>query len=367
VFDAARPPYDALRLGVRALTELTRVAPVVVVCGNHDSPALLMAMHELAGMADQRRLWLATVPQVITIPGLDDLAIACLPFMPPSAVVDLATTRAAKFEGTYADEIRRRTSTLLDEAEAKAGSRGIVVYAAHLHVHGAKPSKSERRITVGDDYATHVDSLGRAMYSAFGHIHDPQLLPGGTVTGRYAGSIVPIDYGEATQAKHSVLVELGADIRVTELPLPSGRPLLLFNGTLDELEARAAGGGFDGTILKARVVSDDPVLDLADRLAAWSPGCAVFDLVNAVSRRRVRAIGATDRPEAEPTLDELFREWRGSAARTDARSAPDDAVVELFRESLSGGDGTVPDLGVTASITRAQTALDELTAAARQR
>ncbi len=366
VFDSPRPPYDALRLGVRALTRLTRVAPVVVVSGNHDSPALLLALHELSGMAEPRRLWLAAGPEVVTIPGMDGLAVACMPFVPPTAVVDLAATAAAKFEGTYADGIRRLNSTLLDEAETRAGARGIVVYAAHLHVHGAKPSRSERRITVGDDYATHVDTLGRAMYAAFGHIHDPQLLPGGTVTGRYAGSIVPIDYGEATQAKHSVLVELGDDVGITEIPLPGGRPLVQFGGTVDELEARAAGGALDGTILKARVVSDDPILDLADRLASWSPRCTVFDLVNAVNRRPVRAISTTETADAEPALDELFREWRSTAARADARRGPDDAVVDLFRQSLAGGDGTVPDLGVTAVMVEAQSALDALAAAGRQ-
>ena len=367
VFDSPRPHHDALRLGVRALTQLARVAPVVVLAGNHDSPLLLRALHDLSGMARPRRLWLAAGPEVITVPGLDGVAVSCMPFVPPTAVVDLATTDAAKFEGTYADGVRRLTSTLLDEAEARAGSRGIIVHTAHLHVHGAKPSRSERRITVGDDYATHVDTLGRAMYAAFGHIHDPQLLPGGTVSGRYAGSIVPIDYGEATQGKQSVLVELGDDIKITEVELPSGRPLVQFAGTVDELQIKAEGGALDGAILKARVVSDDPILDLADRLAAWSPECAVFDLVNAVKRRPVRAIPTAAGPEAEPALDELFREWRAAAARADATRAPEDTVVELFRESLAGGDATVPDLGVTPALARGQAALDALAADAGQR
>lgn len=361
VFDAARPGHDALRVGVKALAHLADVAPVVVVTGNHDSAALLGAVHDMAGMAQPRRLWLVTEPSVVTVPGMDGVAVACMPFLAPTTVVDLASTDAEKFEGSYADGVRALASRLLDEAQSKAGSRGIVVYAAHLHVHGARPSRSERRITVGDDYATHVDVLGGAMYSALGHIHDPQLLPGGTVTGRYAGSIVPIDFGEATQAKHSVVADLGDDVVVREVPLPRGRPLVQFQGTVDELEARAAGGALDGALLKARVVSDDPILDLADLVSSWSPGCAVFDLVNTVNRSAVRPIRASAAGESEPGLEELFADWRRSAAaRVDAKRAPEAAVADLLRHALAARDGALPQLGVTGAVADAQAALAAL-------
>lgn len=168
-----------------------------------------------------------------------------------------------RLEGAYADGVRQLNTHLLGQAQEIAGTRGIVLYCAHLHVNGARPSRSERTITIGEDYATHVDSLRGAMYSAFGHIHDPQLLPGGIVTGRYAGSLVPLDFSERCQTKHTVVVELGDTVRIEERDLPVGRPLVQFDGTVDELEARAREGTFDGTILKGRVHSTDPVLDLA--------------------------------------------------------------------------------------------------------
>ena len=36
LFDASRPAYEALEVGVQALGRLAEIAPTVVVCGNHE-------------------------------------------------------------------------------------------------------------------------------------------------------------------------------------------------------------------------------------------------------------------------------------------------------------------------------------------
>ena len=360
LFDASRPPYDALRTGVRALTRLARTAPTVVLAGNHDSPALFAALHDLVD-GPERRLWFVSQPGVLTIPGVDDLALTCMPYLPPTGVVDLATTEAQRFEGSYADAVRALTGSLLDEAAARVGRRGIVVHTAHLHVHGARPGRSERRITVGEDVATHVDGLDRAMYAAFGHIHDPQLLPGGTVTGRYAGSLIPIDFGEATQDKRVLVVDLGDDVVIDEHLLPTGRRLVDVHGSVEDLDARAADGALDDALLRGRITSDDPVLDLADRVVAASPGCAIFDLVNVVRDRAVAAVDEREDPRAEPPLPDLLREWRASAATAAARTAPTDAVVELFDTALQTTTRG-SELGVADVLAEATSALEGLRA-----
>ena len=242
------------------------------------------------------------------------------------------------------------------------GTRGIVLYAAHLHVQGARPGKSERRITVGEDYATHVEGLQRALYCAFGHIHDPQLLPGGTAQGRYAGSLIPLDFGERRQAKQAVLVTIGDGVQVETHDLPGGRPLTDFAGTLADMERRAAHGRLDGCILKARVVSDDPIPDLADRLAEWSPQCVVFELINTVTNQRDKEIEDSGNGRPEPGLDKLFIEWRTAAAQ--GIKAPHAAVRTLFAQALSGvGQDTVPgDFGADEIRSQAEQTLEALAA-----
>ena len=363
LFDASRPPYEALQLGVRALGRLAKVAPTVVTAGNHDSSMLFRVIDDLAGAATPRRLWLVTTPQVLTFPKIADAptSVACVPFIPPGAIAHYATDDPSRFEGNYADGVKTLNQRLLDEAHEQAGSRGIVLYAAHLHVQGARPGKSERRITVGEDYATHVEGLQRALYCAFGHIHDPQLLPGGTAQGRYAGSLIPLDFGEGRQAKHAVLATIGDGVEVDTHDLPGGRPLTEFAGTLAELETRAANGGLDGCILKARVVSDDPIFDLADRLEEWSPRCDVFELINPITNQPVKAIDPASEGNAEPALDELFMEWRNTAAR--GVKAPHDAVNTLFAQALgSAGQQAAADFGLTPLKCSAQETLDRLAA-----
>ena len=361
LFDAYRPPYPALRLGVTALQRLAQIAPTVVISGNHDSGALFDVLDKMAGMASPRRLWFVTSPGVLEFDDLAEVpvALACVPFIPPGAITDYATGDASRFEGDYADGIRNLNDHVIGGAREVAGPHGIVLYTAHLHVDGARPGNSERRFTVGEDHATHTKGLHRALYCAFGHIHDPQQLPG-SARGRYAGSLIPLDYGESAQTKHAVVVTIGDDVQVGERELPPGRPLERFAGTLCELEARAADGALDGCFLKAVVKSDDPIPDLADRVAEWSPECAIFNLVNEVANRPVKPISGREHGE-EPSIEDLFVEWRSTAATAKATKAPHDTVLALFRGSVAGSrDEDGPDFGVTELTMRAEAVLAAL-------
>lgn len=374
LFDAYRPPYDAMRLGVRALNQLADVAPTLVVRGNHDSPELFHVINELAGTGTGRssRLRLVVQPEVVEYREIAEqpVAVACVPFIPIGAIVDYASAEHERFEGDYADGIRAINRRLLADAEERVGSDGIILYAAHLHLHNAKPGNSERRLTVGDDYAAHPDGLDQALYCAFGHIHDPQLLPGGTAMGHYAGSLIPLDFGEATQKKNVVVVRIDDDgVQSDPRPLPTiGRRLRQFSGTLDQLEEEAQDGGLDGVILKARVESEEPIPNLADQLAEWSPECAVFNVFNDVANRRAKPISDDDGDAGEePPMEELFMEWRGSAATAGQRNAPHETVRDLFAQARGTvGHEEEYDFGATSLAARADETLAALAAERRE-
>ena len=260
------------------------------------------------------------------------MALACVPFVPPTAIADVARGDLATFEGTYADGIASLNGALLDEAESHRRPAAASCSTPPICTSTA-PCPAGRRSASASATTTPPTRRGCTgpLYGAFGHIHDPQLLPGGTVTGRYAGSLIPIDFGEQDQIKQAVVVDIGRDVVVRSVALPGGRPLTRVDGDLDTLLGRAADGGLDGHLLEARVLSDDPIPDLVDQLLAASPHCDVFDLVNVVGQPG-RASRSTPTAVAgeEPSLGDLFAEWRSTAANVGQREAPDDAVAALF-------------------------------------
>ncbi len=348
LFDSFRPAWEVLRVGMHALQRLSNVATTLVVSGNHDSPQLFRVLDEVVGTARGRPLRFVYQAGVQHLPQLADkpVAVACVPFVRPGAVVDWASEDISLFAGSYSDGIRNLNEALLTEAEEIAGRDGYIFYAAHLHVHGARPGRSERMLTVGEDYATNPEGLHRALYAAFGHIHDAQLIPGGVKNGQYAGSLIHLDFGEKKDRKKTFIVTTEPHVHVQGVDLPRGRPLYEFDGSLTELEEVAREGGLDGCILKARVESDVPITDLADRLESWSPGCFPFNVFNHVPGYGAQAID--ERVEEEDSaLPELFLEWRQTAAGK--VNAPHDAVKELFDRALTAaGEGRQDDFDVTA-------------------
>src|SRR5437667_74230 len=112
VFDGLRPGYAEMTFAVEALEELAAVAPVVVLAGNHDSPALFRLFDRLQG-PDPRIRFVDRVrpPQeggVLDLPGADGEVVrsAFLPVVHANRMVgrfEDATTWAA----TYSARIQR--------------------------------------------------------------------------------------------------------------------------------------------------------------------------------------------------------------------------------------------------------------------
>ena len=76
VFDVLRPAYQDLQWGVDALRELAGIAPTVVLCGNHDSPALFTLLDRLLGPDSRLRFVSRALPPemggVLELPGPGD-------------------------------------------------------------------------------------------------------------------------------------------------------------------------------------------------------------------------------------------------------------------------------------------------------
>ena len=194
LFDVVRPAYPDMARGISALQELAVTAPVVVICGNHDSPALFDVFGQLLGPRSPIRfVSRARTPDqggILSFPaaGDDVIRLAPLPFVHANRMLD-GFEEPGTWAALYADRIHRVEEVLARGlSDGFDNRRDVAIFAAHLYVGGAVLSGSERRIQVGENYATHLSHLPVVTYAAFGHIHKPQPLPGSLINGCYAGS-----------------------------------------------------------------------------------------------------------------------------------------------------------------------------------
>ncbi|MBF6216191.1 exonuclease SbcCD subunit D [Nocardia puris] len=319
LFDGSRPSLDDLRLASETLRRLGRIAPTVVVAGNHDTrPVLTFLQYVLdaAGHTPDHRVRFVTDtgsggPMVAEYPAADGehtIRIGALAYLHPNRFTyDLADPGTATT--SFAQQMRHVQGEVYRRLGAGRGPRDILVYAAHLFVEGATPSHSERPISLRSDYAVPAARLPLVDYGALGHIHKPQRIDSVGFPAHYAGSPLQLDFGETKDTKSVVLVEIdpGKDPRIELVPLSSGRRLVKLTGTLDEIAQRARRVG--DAWVKAIVDTDSPTLGLSETLAAMLPHATIIDIQE---RRAGTASPILDRSAATaevPSAESLLHDY----------------------------------------------------------
>jgi exonuclease SbcD len=357
LFDSYRPGASDLARGLRALRDLSEVAPVVVVGGNHDSPILLetldfavTAFGDGTGPDSVPRLRFvarARHPRdsgILEYPargGKQRIRVATLPFVHQNRFLG---EFAGPGSGTldYARHLREVQAELqrglLDGREP---DRDVLIFAAHLYVEGAIPSYTERPMEISDTYLTEADALPMVNYAALGHIHKPQAITRGGLAARYAGSPLQLDFGEAGESKSLVVVDAnpGRPVRVETVPLRAGRRLVSFTGTLEELRAQA--GHIGDAFVRAIIVSERPIMNLA---AAAKDAAPQATFVNIDPRCEASQVAILDRTAAEvrePDLPDLFRSYLPGRVPADAVA---DHILATFADLLSDADREDPGI-----------------------
>src|ERR671934_628631 len=231
---------------------------------------------------------------VLDLPAADGevVRVAFLPFVHANRMVDRFED-ATTWTATYSERIQRIEEALeRGLAEGYDPSRHVLLFAAHLYVSGARFSGSERPLHVSEAYATRLERLPNVSYAAFGHIHLPQPLPRRGVTGRYAGSPIPLDFGEEREQKEVVLVEAepGRPAVVTPVALSGGRELRTIVGTPDEIRAAAPTVG--DALCRVTVCTDEPIPDLARLVGELLPTATVVEVSEDCSATRLEVVEA---------------------------------------------------------------------------
>ena len=337
VWDGFHPSHDALHAGLRSLSILGKLAPTVVIRGNHDSARLFHALEEVFGQEGPNGVTMVTRPRALRVATAraGTATVLCMPFL---------TLAGARQEGAaggsdnedYRGWIRRTNRELAAEGAALGTGDGPTLYAAHLYVAGCRPGRSERRVTISEEYATEAEGIPEVDYAAFGHIHDPQLI-NRSESARYAGALIRMSFQEAEPLKTTVIADIGhKETVIHEVANRPGRPLVEMTGTVEDLEERAAEGKLDDCILRATVTSATRIYDLSERVYGASPKVRIHELINRVDNAERHAItddGDDDEPEGR--IEDLFGQWRETRLGTEREN--DEAAGAVFAEAIRNG------------------------------
>lgn len=221
---------DGLRESVEHLQStflpfFRRGGTIVALTGNHDHENFCQTLRTAMSLAAPvsgpddgprpgGRFYLATEPSVLRLADRDGLPVqfVLMPYPTPGHYLKDETTQRYRsleeknraLQTAFAACLRKFLTEQVDR-------RRPVVVGAHVHVQGAKlsemlpgPAEDETIVVPQDEVPADL------AYVALGHIHKPQALPGRPHV-RYSGSIERMSLGEAGEAKHAVLVEVGPE------------------------------------------------------------------------------------------------------------------------------------------------------------
>lgn len=319
VFDSASPTPAAEHIVWRALLDLSEIAPVLVVAGNHDSPARLDAVSPILERAGVTVAGAPRSPSSGGVVAIEELGVrvAMLPFVSQRSIVKAEHIMGYdpdQHAGQYEERMRR----VIEALTADMTTDTVNVLLSHLTVYGAIAGGGERTAHIFG-YAIPTSLFpGNLSYVALGHLHRQQKMPHSSPVW-YSGSPLQLDFGEVADQKGALLVkaEPGRPASVEELPLRSGRPLIELIGTLEQVLARADEA--EGAYVKV-VLRENARVGLADEVREAIPDTVEVVLDNPRERKtqteRRQGLDPNeafsrylaDRDAADPKVEALFAE-----------------------------------------------------------
>jgi len=253
--------------------------PSVLIAGNHDSPSRLDAISHLLKLTN---VHVVGHPQVAGSGGVFDLNIdgevarvAALPFVSERRIVKVAELLEAD-PGQWIEKYQEGMRKLIGNLSAQFSNDVVNLLVMHGTMDGATLSNSEYTFHCTDTYALSGDIFpATTNYVAMGHIHKPQGISGvPEQAGRYAGSILQLDFGEQGDDKFVYIVEAQAG-KPTELleavPLKAGKRLQRLSMDLPTFESRVADLDMAAAWYKLKLKLEAPRPGLKDRIKADYP------------------------------------------------------------------------------------------------
>jgi exonuclease SbcD len=212
----------------------------VFLAGNHDSQHtfdLLGSLQRLLS-GEAGRVHFVGSPALIPLTdaaGTPAASLIALPY--PTASAYATDAQPATLEGKHA-ALQTAVGDAVERLAAQADPDLPRLLAGHFLL-GSAPADTGHEVAEAEDIRVEIPHLDDFGYVALGHVHEPRSLSDRV---RYSGALDRVDFGEAGQARHAVLVEVpddGGPAAQRELPL-TPTPMAQFDiGSLAELAEKA--------------------------------------------------------------------------------------------------------------------------------
>jgi len=310
------PSQTHQREFARCLSLLTSAGiPVVLLTGNHDisnARGRANAM-EIFGALSAERLFVFDKPgvRVIRTAADRDVQIAALPYLTKSNILASDSLSGSGVQDTTQKVVERYESAIdWLAASCRQAQTLPTIFLGHFSVSSARIGTLQRSYLLNEPEVSKAALIRPEFdYVALGHIHKFQDLNAGFVPPIvYAGSVDRIDFGERSEPKGFVLVEIERGKAAYEFIEAPVRPFL-------DIEITIKAG-------------DDPTERILDALANENLEQSVVKLVYRV------------RPEEEPLVDErrihaaLNRAFMKVAVRKEIVNLAEQVPVSKFSEAL---------------------------------
>ncbi len=349
IFDVSNPPVSAEEQYYRFLTGLkdTGCRHVVIVGGNHDSPAKLNAPRGLLRALNMHVIGCATddpsdeIIELRNPDGETEAIVAAVPFLRDrdfrfTAVGESSDERVRRIQEGIAQHYAA-VAQLAAERAAALPRRVPVIATGHLFAAGASATEEQHNIYVGNLENIRAEQFPDAFdYIALGHLHRAQVI-GKQPRIRYCGSLLPLSFSERADAKCVLVVDFDPDTAAPAaraVAAPAFRRLLTLSGSPAELEIALQKSNQPADPMPAWVelnITGETYAAGADAQLRESAQGLHLDILKIRAERRTAALSETaplvDLQELTP--EEVFLQ-RCAAQNIPAEKAADLTVA--FRE-----------------------------------
>lgn len=253
IYDNGNPPAKAEKMFYSTLKNITQSGKtaVIVVAGNHDNPERLVAASPLAY---EHGVILLGEPKSIAREGVfgefssenkfdfeiiesgegylelrirgEKAVIITLPYPSEKRLNEVLSIGISDEERqkSYSDRI----GELLEMLSTKYRDDTVNIAVSHLYVMGGEESGSERSIQLGGSLSVSPSEFpDNAQYTALGHLHRPQKVPGTKGKIRYSGSPIQYSKSEINYSKGAYLVDVkaGKEAEISQIMFRNYKPI----------------------------------------------------------------------------------------------------------------------------------------------